>query len=410
MPASYSLFELNEYIRRVVALNFPEPIWVHCEIAQIKEVRGNVYLDLVHHDESTDEVTAQISANIWYKSYLFLKNKLGALLPSLLAQGTNISIKVQVEFSEKYGMKLIIEDLDPAYTIGQMEMKRQKILQQLSDEGLMHLNKLKELPRVIQNIAVVSSPKAAGYIDFVNHLADNAYGYRYNIQLFEAALQGLNTEKDVCNAFQIIHDSKEYYDCILIIRGGGSKPDLAWFDNYNIGTAIAKSKLPVITGIGHDVDSTVADSVAFQSLKTPTAVADFLIGHNLDFEASIIETSRWITQTARQMIKNQEVTLASMIQIVRYLPADILRKNQSNIDFTYKQIIHSAKNKVKYHLQQLDLADQQIRISDPQMILRRGYAIVRQNNKIIGRARQFDVKKDVEIQFSDAIIKISTHE
>lgn len=410
MPASYSLFELNEYIRRVVALNFPEPIWVHCEIAQIKEVRGNVYLDLVHHDESTDEVTAQISANIWYKSYLFLKNKLGALLPSLLAQGTNISIKVQVEFSEKYGMKLIIEDLDPAYTIGQMEMKRQKILQQLSDEGLMHLNKLKELPRVIQNIAVVSSPKAAGYIDFVNHLADNAYGYRYNIKLFEAALQGLNTEKDVCNAFQIIHDSKEYYDCILIIRGGGSKPDLAWFDNYNIGTAIAKSKLPVITGIGHDVDSTVADSVAFQSLKTPTAVADFLIEHNLDFESSIIETSRWITQIARQMIKNQEVTLASMIQIVRYLPADILRKHQSNIDFTYKQIIHSAKNKVKYHLQQLDLADQQIRISDPQMILRRGYAIVRQNNKIIGRARQFDVKKDVEIQFSDAKIKISTHE
>ena len=410
MPASYSLFELNEYIRRVVALNFPEPIWVHCEIAQIKEVRGNVYLDLVHHDESTDEVTAQISANIWYKSYLFLKNKLGALLPSLLAQGTNISIKVQVEFSEKYGMKLIIEDLDPAYTIGQMEMKRQKILQQLSDEGLMHLNKLKELPRVIQNIAVVSSPKAAGYIDFVNHLADNAYGYRYNIKLFEAALQGLNTEKDVCNAFQIIHDSKEYYDCILIIRGGGSKPDLAWFDNYNIGTAIAKSKLPVITGIGHDVDSTVADSVAFQSLKTPTAVADFLIEHNLDFESSIIETSRWITQIARQMIKNQEITLASMIQIVRYLPADILRKHQSNIDFTYKQIIHSAKNKVKYHLQQLDLADQQIRISDPQMILRRGYAIVRQNTKIIGRARQFDMKKDVEIQFSDAIIKISTHE
>lgn len=410
MPASYSLFELNEYIRRVVALNFPEPIWVHCEIAQIKEVRGNVYLDLVHHDESTDEVTAQISANIWYKSYLFLKNKLGALLPSLLAQGTNISIKVQVEFSEKYGMKLIIEDLDPAYTIGQMEMKRQKILQQLSDEGLMHLNKLKELPRVIQNIAVVSSPKAAGYIDFVNHLADNAYGYRYNIQLFEAALQGLNTEKDVCNAFQIIHDSKEYYDCILIIRGGGSKPDLAWFDNYNIGTAIAKSKLPVITGIGHDVDSTVADSVAFQSLKTPTAVADFLIEHNLDFELSIIETSRWITQIALQMIKNQEITLASMIQIVRYLPADILRKHQSNIDFTYKQIIHFAKNKVKYHLQQLDLADQQIRISDPQMILRRGYAIVRQNTKIIGRARQFDMKKDVEIQFSDAIIKISTHE
>ena len=195
MPASYSLYELNEYIRRVVALNFPEPIWVHCEIAQIKEVRGNVYLDLIQHDEGSDEIKAQISANIWYKSYLFLKNKLGALLPSLLSQGTNVSLKVQVEFSEKYGMKLIIEDIDPAYTIGQMEMKRQKILQQLTDEGLLHLNKLTDLPRVIQKIAVISSPNAAGYIDFINHLQGNSYGYKYAVQLFETALQGLNTER-----------------------------------------------------------------------------------------------------------------------------------------------------------------------------------------------------------------------
>ncbi|MBK8514978.1 MAG: exodeoxyribonuclease VII large subunit [Saprospiraceae bacterium] len=126
MPASYTLYELNEYIRRVIALNFPEPIWVNCEIAQIKEVRGNVYLDLVHHDQESGEITAQTSANIWFKSYLFLKNKLGTLLPSLLTQGTQVQIKVQVEFTEKYGMKLIIEDIDPAYTIGQMEMKRQK--------------------------------------------------------------------------------------------------------------------------------------------------------------------------------------------------------------------------------------------------------------------------------------------
>lgn len=128
MPASYSLYELTEYIRRVIALNFTEPIWVNCEISQIKEVRGNVYLDLVYHDETTNEVTAQMSANIWYKSYLFLKNKLGALLPSLLVQGTHVQLKVIVEYSEKYGMKLVVEDIEPSYTIGQMEMKRQKIL------------------------------------------------------------------------------------------------------------------------------------------------------------------------------------------------------------------------------------------------------------------------------------------
>ncbi len=407
MPASYSLYELNEYIRRVVALNFPEPIWVHCEIAQIKEVRGNVYLDLIQHDEGSDEIKAQISANIWYKSYLFLKNKLGALLPSLLSQGTNVSLKVQVEFSEKYGMKLIIEDIDPAYTIGQMEMKRQKILQQLTDEGLLHLNKLTDLPRVIQKIAVISSPNAAGYIDFINHLQGNSYGYKYAVQLFETALQGLNTERDVCQAMKLIREKDTPYDCILIIRGGGSKPDLAWFDNYNIGTAIARAKVPVITGIGHDIDSTVADAAAYQSLKTPTAVADYLIEHNLDFESSVIDASRWISQIARQMIKNQEVTLASMVQLIKYLPADILRKHHSNIDVTYKQILLAAKNKVKFHHQQLQLASQQISMSDPTAVLRRGYAIVRQNNKIVTRARQYDAKDEVEIQFADATIKIS---
>ncbi|MBK9564013.1 MAG: exodeoxyribonuclease VII large subunit [Saprospiraceae bacterium] len=406
MPASYSLYELNEYIRRVVALNFPEPIWVHCEIAQIKEVRGNVYLDLIHHDEGSDEIKAQISANIWYKSYLFLKNKLGALLPSLLSQGTNVSLKVQVEFSEKYGMKLIIEDIDPAYTIGQMEMKRQKILQQLTDEGLLHLNKLTDLPRVIQKIAVISSPNAAGYIDFINHLQGNSYGYKYAVQLFETALQGLNTERDVCQAMKLIREKDTPYDCILIIRGGGSKPDLAWFDNYNIGTAIARAKVPVITGIGHDIDSTVADAAAYQSLKTPTAVADYLIEHNLDFESSVIDASRWISQIARQMIKNQEVTLASMVQLIKYLPADILRKHHSNIDVTYKQILLAAKNKVKFHHQQLQLAGQQISMSDPAAVLRRGYAIIRQNNKIVTRARQYDAKDEVEIQFADANIKI----
>ncbi|MBP9055102.1 MAG: exodeoxyribonuclease VII large subunit, partial [Saprospiraceae bacterium] len=162
MPSSYSLYELNEYIRRVIALNFAEPIWVNAEISQIKEVRGNVYMDLVYHDDQTNEIKAQISAGIWFKSYLFLKNKLGALLPSLLSEGTHVLLKVQVEFTERYGMKLIVEDIDPSFTIGQMEMNRQKILQKLFDEGLTHQNKLTKLPPVIQRIAVISSDNAAG--------------------------------------------------------------------------------------------------------------------------------------------------------------------------------------------------------------------------------------------------------
>ena len=410
MPASYTLYELNEYIRRVIALNFPEPIWVNCEIAQIKEVRGNVYLDLVHHDQESGEITAQTSANIWFKSYLFLKNKLGTLLPSLLTQGTQVQIKVQVEFTEKYGMKLIIEDIDPAYTIGQMEMKRQKIILQLLEEGLMHLNKLIELPAVIQNVAVISSSNAAGYIDFINHLNSNSYGYKYNIILFQASLQGLNTERDVCKAMQIIHEDSKKYDCILIIRGGGSKPDLAWFDNYNIGTAIAKSLLPVMTGIGHDIDSTVADAVSKNALKTPTAVADFLIEHNLKFESGIIDTTHWISQISRQMIKHNEVSLAGIAQMLRLLPADMLRLYLSKIQNVHDQIILAAKNKIKHHHQIIDLATKQINLSDPKTILRRGYTIVRQKGKVITRSNLLQKGSPIDIQFSDKTIKILKNE
>ena len=288
MPSSYSLYELNEYIRRVIALNFAEPIWVNAEISQIKEVRGNVYMDLVYHDDQTNEIKAQISAGIWFKSYLFLKNKLGALLPSLLSEGTHVLLKVQVEFTERYGMKLIVEDIDPSFTIGQMEMNRQKILQKLFDEGLTHQNKLTKLPVVIQRIAVISSDNAAGYIDFINHLSQNPYGYQFKTTLFRASLQGQNTEREVCQALNDISEDASKYDCTVIIRGGGSKLDLAWFDNFNIGARIAKSPIPVMTGIGHDINATVADTVAHTTLKTPTAAADFIISHNICFEYLLV--------------------------------------------------------------------------------------------------------------------------
>lgn len=395
MPASYSLYELNEYIRRVVALNFSEPIWVNAEISSVKEVRGNVYLDLVYHDEKTNDINAQISAGIWYKSYLFLKNKLGALLPSLLKEGTHVLIKVQVEFNERYGMKLIIEDIDPSFTIGQMEMNRQKILQKLHDEGLIHLNKLRKIPSVIQNIAIISSATAAGYIDFINHLSQNVYGYQFKTSLYQASLQGQNTEREVCQALDDIKENYVDFDCILIIRGGGSKLDLAWFDNFNIGARIAKSPLPVITGIGHDIDSTVADTVAYLSIKTPTAVADYIIQHNMEFETNITETTHWISQIARRYIRQHELMLQQTTQMLSLLPNEMLKKQHFNIDFTYSQVLTIAKTKLKSQKEFLAFADKQIAIQDPKNILRKGYVIARQGNKTVQRLK--DIKKDVSV-------------
>ncbi|MCZ2336866.1 MAG: exodeoxyribonuclease VII large subunit [Chitinophagales bacterium] len=357
MTESYTLYELNEYIKRVIALNFPELIWVNCEIASVKEVKGNVYLDLVYHDDKSDEVTAQMQASIWYKTHLFLKNKLGALLPSLLSGGTHVLIKVFVAFNERYGMKLVIEDIDPSFTIGQMEMNRQKILHQLQNEGLIFVNRQRPIPSVIQRIAVISAHNAAGYIDFVQQLTNNIYGYRYDITLFSASMQGQYTERDVCKALDTIAEQAEKFDVAVIIRGGGSKLDLAWFDNFNIGAKIAKSPLPVITGIGHEIDNTVADVVAGISLKTPTAVADHLINHNAEFESGVINVEQWIVQLAQRILKSHEISLVHITQLLSLIPKDKLNTHRTQLQLVVHQILSTAEARIQNHKDKLDFAD-----------------------------------------------------
>ncbi|KXK40875.1 MAG: exodeoxyribonuclease VII large subunit [Saprospiraceae bacterium] len=406
MTESYTLYELNEYIKRVIALNFPELIWVNCEIASVKEVKGNVYLDLVYHDDKSDEVTAQMQASIWYKTHLFLKNKLGALLPSLLSGGTHVLIKVFVAFNERYGMKLVIEDIDPSFTIGQMEMNRQKILHQLQNEGLIFVNRQRPIPSVIQRIAVISAHNAAGYIDFVQQLTNNIYGYRYDITLFSASMQGQYTERDVCKALDTIAEQAEKFDVAVIIRGGGSKLDLAWFDNFNIGAKIAKSPLPVITGIGHEIDNTVADVVAGISLKTPTAVADHLINHNAEFESGVINVEQWIVQLAQRILKSHEISLVHITQLLSLIPKDKLNTHRTQLQLVVHQILSTAEARIQNHKDKLDFADREIHFLNPKTILSRGYTLIRQEDKIVSRKADLKSGIPVNIEFQDGKIDL----
>ncbi len=405
MRQSYSLYELNEYIRRVISLNFAESIWVNCEISQVKEVRGNVYLDLVYHDEKSGELTAQISANIWYKSFLFLKSKLGDLLPAILKEGIHVLLKVQVEYNERYGLKLSIVDIDPAFTIGQMEMNRQKIIQKLINEDWIHRNKSLAIPDVIQRIAVISSSSAAGYIDFNKHLQQNNYGYQFLITLYEAAMQGMNTEREVCNALRSISASGKQYDVILIIRGGGAKLDLAWFDNYNIGVEIAKSKTPIITGIGHDIDETVADIVANTSLKTPTAVADFIIRQNETFEGNIIRMTQNIQQISQRIVRQEVILLNKTFQMLAMLPREIVRKHQLQINQFVQQCFSATSQIIQRHKEALAHNERQMHLVNPENILKKGYAIVRQKDHVISKAK-YNTSDTVQITFHDGSIEI----
>lgn len=399
---SYSLYELNEYIKRVMALNFSEPIWINCEIAQIKEARGNYYLELVEQDDM-DNTKAQISAAIWYRSFLFIKNKLGALTNSLLTSGTHVQLKVQVDFNERYGLKLIIEDIDPSYTMGKLELARQNVLERLKAEGVTNLNKEIKIPAVIQKIAVISSETAAGYQDFITQCRENSYGYHIEITLFKAALQGQNTEREVSIALDEIKSKSGDYDAIAIIRGGGSKLDLSFFDNFNIGYKIATSPLPVITGIGHEIDSSVADLMACISLKTPTAVADFLIEKMAHFESSLIDISLNISNIARQQIKHNELELQYTMQTIVNVPRHLVLDQKNYLNTIIHQIETSVDVSLKSMKASLISIDAIIKANDPITIMNKGYATITQGKKLITNKEQI-ISGDIAINFKDGTI------
>lgn len=402
---TFSLYDLNEYLKRVVALNFPEPVWISCEISQIKNARGNYYLDLVELNDK-EEVIAQSQAAIWYKSFLFLKSKLGDILPSLLQEGVQIKVKVNVEFNERYGLKLIIEDIDPAYTLGQMEITRQKILERLKNAGVTEKNKSLIAPKVIQRIAVISSDTAAGFKDFTAHLNENKYGYQFKATLFTAAMQGMNTEKEVVDRLTEIKEAHKNFDAVVIIRGGGSKLDLSYFDNYNIGYTIATMPLPVLTGIGHEIDLSIADLMAHLSLKTPTAVADYIVEQALHFEAKIEEWHQQVRLLAGTHLKQASLLLENHLVQLQSRPREVLKIAELLVNTQFSEISTAIQHTLNMQKHQLLSIETHLSMSDPKNILKRGFALIRQNGKLIGRKSKLKQNTGLEINFYDGSIQI----
>jgi len=292
MTEKLSLTELQLIIRDYLYLALPGIYWVIAEISELKEnYAGHCYLELIEKHPDEKNIRARVKAIIWSNRYRFLKAFFENSTGESLREGLKILVKTKVEYNELYGLSLIISDIDPAFTIGDMAMKRQQIINKLEQEGVFSMNKELDFPIVPQRIAIISSKNAAGYSDFINHLRGNSVGYVFYSALIETSMQGTETEQGVISALDKIALNAHLFDLTVIIRGGGSQTDLSWFDNYNIAYHVTQFPLPVITGIGHDKDISVTDMVAYRSLKTPTAVADFLIDSVAATDNHIIEMS-----------------------------------------------------------------------------------------------------------------------
>jgi len=324
MPEKVSLTELQLIIRDSLYLALPDVYWVIAEISELKEnFAGHCYLELIEKHPDEKNVRARVKAIIWSNRYRFLKAFFENSTGEPLREGLKILVKIKVEYHELYGLSLIISDIDPAFTIGEMAMKRQLVIKKLEQEGVFSMNKELRFPIVPQRIAIISSKNAAGYSDFINQLKGNSFGYVFYTVLIDTSMQGTETEQGIINALDKIALNSDLYDLVVIIRGGGSQSDLSWFDSYNIAYHVTQFPLPVITGIGHDKDISVTDMVANRSLKTPTAVADFLIesiagaeNHIIEMSSEIIKCSRIIIEKNRNRIETSGIKLFPLTRIM----------------------------------------------------------------------------------------------
>lgn len=379
---TYTLYQLNEYIRRIIALNFSAPVWVTAEINQVSASRGHFYLTLIEKDD-LEGIIAQSDAVLWAGRANALRPKLGTHPSTLLQEGMEVKLRVRPAFHERYGYKLTIEDIDLSFTLGSLEQKRQAILEQLRAEGLLGKNRKCPLPFIIKRIAVISAKTAAGFEDFMKQIEHNPYGYQYHIRLFESAMQGTEVEREMLAALKSIRNLKARFDLVVIIRGGGAKIDLAAFDNYNIAEMTANFPIPVLTGIGHEMDQSLLDLVVHTALKTPTAVAQFLIEYHLRRESDIIEIGTQIQHTSKYLLNQKNAELKHLQDTIGLYAGTLLKRKRENIDQMAENLPYFAKKMLLSARKDLNNTIALHRLLDKDSILKRGFSLTLKDGNII---------------------------
>jgi exodeoxyribonuclease VII large subunit len=450
MTEKVSLTELQLIIRDSLYVSLPDFYWVTAEISELKEnSAGHCYIELIEKNPDEKNVRARVRAIVWSNRYRFIKAFFENSTNETLREGLKILVKTKVEYHELYGLSLIISDIDPAFTIGDMAMKRQLIIKRLEEEGVFSMNKELEIPLVPQRIAVISSKNAAGYTDFIRQLKGNAFGYVFYTALIETSMQGNDTESGVIYALDQIALNYQLFDLVVIIRGGGSQSDLSWFDSYNIAYHVTQFPLPVLTGIGHDKDISVTDLVANKSLKTPTAVADFLINsvsesenYIIEMSTSIIEASRKIIERYKNRIETSSVKIHPLARIMltavkENLSAKTIEINNKGKNLIYKaSLIPSAlqsklisastsvlsvekREMVMYNQNLKTMAfsvltsasirmkgmESNLQLLNPENVLLRGYTITSLNGKIIKGKNKIKAEDIIDTQFIDGSVR-----
>ncbi|MBR1961762.1 MAG: exodeoxyribonuclease VII large subunit [Alistipes sp.] len=376
-----TLSQLQGRISIALADALPLPVWVSAEIADIKiNASGHCYIELIEKNEKTGATEAQARATIWRSQVMSTIGRFEQESGQRLTKGMKILFKATVQHHAVYGMSLQIQQIDALHTIGDMERRRQQTIEQLQKDGVWDMNRSLPMPLVVQRVAVISSATAAGYRDFMKELERSVY--RIETELFEATMQGERCDESIVAALYAVAERSDEFDAVAIIRGGGSTGDLECYNSYSLAFAVTQFPLPVLTGIGHDKDTSVTDMVAHTPLKTPTAVAAWIDGRAADFDGALEYCAISLRDICRQATHSAALRLEQFSADVRHLAERTLQSEKQRLDGIATVVANFA----------------------PERIFRLGYAIARKEGKALQSVDSVSIGDGIEVALADGVI------
>ena len=377
----YSLKELCDWIQEIVENDLPNRYWVCAEIASMS-VRGHCYMELVEKAEN-GILAAKVRATCWSNVYHLLSAYFLQETGQSLHTGLQVMLEVSVEYHAVYGLSLNVWNIDPTYTLGDLAKQRQASIQQLTEDGVMDLQKALQIPSLPRRVAVISSADAAGYGDFCDQLKHNRFGFKFHVQLYPAVVQGDTAARSVIQALNSIAALEEEWDVVVIIRGGGASTDMSCFDDYNLASHCAQFPLPIIAGIGHTRDVSVVDMVVHTSVKTPTAAAEWLIER----------VAEQVDRVGGLMLRLQRAT------------QNAVSREKNRLLLYEQQIFNAVRGKAVRERGKLDLWMKTIELHSPERIFKMGYSLTMVNGKLVRSQSEVNEGDVLETHLHDGVIQ-----
>ena len=402
----YTLRQLNLLVREAIEDALPDEYWVEAELSECRENSGHCYMELIEKDERSNTPVARASAKCWRQTWMMVKPYFERTTGQPLRAGMKVLLKVYAQFHEAYGFSWIVSDIDPTYTLGDMARKRQEIIRQLKEEGVFDLQRELRIPTFAKRIAVISAQNAAGYGDFCRQLEDNEYGFRFDVQLFPAIMQGEQVEQSVISALNQIYNlhSPLNFDVVVIIRGGGATADLSGFDTLALAENVAQFPIPIITGIGHNRDESILDMVANTRVKTPTAAAALLIDNLLRVLERLDDASQRISYAVNQRISNQKTKIATMTTLIPTLALRVVGDQRHRIELLENRLPVAIERRLTNQKHLLESLSIKLQGFDPQLLLSRGYSITLHNGRAVRDPQQLKPGDEIETRVEKGTI------